>query len=176
MNGLREKFQNKKGFTLVEMLIVVAIIAILIAISIPMINQVLEGARHGVDDANYRDAVSLANVEYLANTGSFTPGTPKYYVYAVVDATTGVNAHQGKLILLDGVTAEDSAKAGASAASDSTGTGGATAKAVQAECLLHAANGRNDGGSNSHVGAYLIVSILVPNTGSNGVQIEAKWV
>ena len=32
MKGLREKFQNKKGFTLIEMLIVVAIIAILVAV------------------------------------------------------------------------------------------------------------------------------------------------
>ena len=45
MNGLREKFRNKKGFTLVEMLIVVAIIAILVAVSIPMIGSALEGAR-----------------------------------------------------------------------------------------------------------------------------------
>ena len=47
--GLRGKFQNKKGFTLVEMLIVVAIIAILIAVSIPLVSTSLEKAREAVD-------------------------------------------------------------------------------------------------------------------------------
>ena len=63
MNGLREKFRNKKGFTLVEMLIVVAIIAILIAISIPMVSSSLEKARVATDRANARDAISLAAIE-----------------------------------------------------------------------------------------------------------------
>ena len=40
MKGLREKFRNKKGFTLVEMLIVVAIIAILIVVSVPLIGKI----------------------------------------------------------------------------------------------------------------------------------------
>lgn len=46
MNGLREKFRNKKGFTLIEMLIVVAIIAILVAVSIPLVSNALDKARH----------------------------------------------------------------------------------------------------------------------------------
>ena len=54
MKGLREKLRKHEGFTLVEMLIVVAIIAILIAVSIPMMNNALEKARHAVDEANIR--------------------------------------------------------------------------------------------------------------------------
>ena len=41
MKGLREKFRKNSGFTLIEMLIVVAIIAILIMVSIPMISSAL---------------------------------------------------------------------------------------------------------------------------------------
>lgn len=67
MKGLREKFRNEKGFTLVEMLIVVAIIAILIAVSIPLVSSSLEKARRAVDEANARNAISLASIEVMGD-------------------------------------------------------------------------------------------------------------
>lgn len=79
MKGLREKFRKNEGFTLVEMLIVVAIIAILIAISIPMVSTTLEKARHAVDDANFRDAIGLGNIEYLTNATETTVLGDYYY-------------------------------------------------------------------------------------------------
>ncbi len=65
MNGLREKFRNKKGFTLVEMLIVVAIIAILVAVSIPIIGNALESTRDTTDQANERAAKAEAILWYM---------------------------------------------------------------------------------------------------------------
>ena len=50
------KRNNKKGFTLAELLIVVAIIAVLVAIAIPVFTAQLEKAREGVDAANIRAA------------------------------------------------------------------------------------------------------------------------
>ncbi len=47
---------NKKGFTLAELLIVVAIIAVLVAISIPVFSAQLEKSREAVDLANIRAA------------------------------------------------------------------------------------------------------------------------
>ncbi len=47
---------NKKGFTLAELLIVVAIIAVLVAISIPIFNTQLEKSREATDAANLRAA------------------------------------------------------------------------------------------------------------------------
>jgi len=65
IKGLREKFRrNEKGFTLIEMLIVVAIIAILIAISIPLVNSALENARDATDQANERAAKAEALLYY----------------------------------------------------------------------------------------------------------------
>lgn len=48
--------ENKKGFTLAELLIVVAIIAVLVAISIPIFTSQLEKSREAVDAANIRAA------------------------------------------------------------------------------------------------------------------------
>ena len=48
--------ENKKGFTLAELLIVVAIIAVLVAISIPIFTSQLEKSKEAVDAANLRAA------------------------------------------------------------------------------------------------------------------------
>ena len=51
-----KKLNKKKGFTLAELLIVVAIIAVLVAISIPVFTSQLEKARESTDAANLRSA------------------------------------------------------------------------------------------------------------------------
>ena len=49
------KKNNKKGFTLAELLIVVAIIAVLVAIAIPIFTTQLEKSREATDIADARD-------------------------------------------------------------------------------------------------------------------------
>lgn len=62
---LRAKKDSKKGFTLMEMLIVVAIIAILVAVSIPVFTSQLEKARDAADQANERSARAAGAVTYI---------------------------------------------------------------------------------------------------------------
>ena len=70
-----KKFTNKKGFTLMEMLIVVAIIAILIAIAIPTFNSSLNKAKVGTDTANIRSGYAALKVEILTQEGGNADGT-----------------------------------------------------------------------------------------------------
>ena len=62
---LKNKANNKKGFTLAELLIVVAIIGILVAISFPIFTSQLDKSRKATDDANLRAAKSAASVLVL---------------------------------------------------------------------------------------------------------------
>ena len=65
---------NKKGFTLAELLIVVAIIAVLVAIAIPIFTSQLEKSRDAVTVANLRSAYAEASATKLTgeNTGNAT--------------------------------------------------------------------------------------------------------
>ena len=71
--------RNRNGFTLMEMLIVVAIIAIMVAIAIPIFTQQLERSREAADLANVRSAYAqVASEAVLEDT----------------DATVSVNLKQ----------------------------------------------------------------------------------
>lgn len=53
---LKEVRERRDGFTMAELLIVVAIVAVLVAIAIPMFNTQLEKSREATDQANIRSA------------------------------------------------------------------------------------------------------------------------
>jgi len=61
------KMLNKKGFTLAELLIVVAIIAVLVAIAIPVFTSQLERSREATDVSNIRAAYAEALADFLAD-------------------------------------------------------------------------------------------------------------
>ena len=67
-----KKVHTNKGFTMAELLIVVAIIAVLVAVAIPTFTQQLEKARQGVDIANLRDAYAAAMTYKIDNTAVIT--------------------------------------------------------------------------------------------------------
>lgn len=70
-----KKKSNKKGFTIMEMLIVVAIIAVLAAIAIPAFNGALTKSKEAADVANIRAAYAEIQVKVLTEgLGSTTTG------------------------------------------------------------------------------------------------------
>ena len=65
-----KRITGKKGFTLAELLIVVAIIGVLVAISIPIFTNNLKKARLATNQANARAAYAAAMAWYIENSDS----------------------------------------------------------------------------------------------------------
>ena len=64
--------RRNKGFTLAELLIIVAIIAILVGISMPIFTSQLEKSRRAVDKANARNIEAVLGVAANSNEIEFT--------------------------------------------------------------------------------------------------------
>ena len=90
---------NKKGFTLMEMLIVVAIIVILVAISIPAFSNSLDSAKKATDAANFRSAKAAYVSQTLAGAADPMPTTGVIYYdfnkgrFDSVDAEANIPDH-----------------------------------------------------------------------------------
>ena len=59
---------NKKGFTLIEMLVVIAIIAVLVAIVVPTVSSATLKSKAATDAANLRTITAQAAVDYLEDS------------------------------------------------------------------------------------------------------------
>ena len=98
----RKLTKNKKGFTLAELLIVVAIIGVLVAISIPIFSSQLAKAKLATNQANARAAHAAVVAEMLDEQA--TSGT---YTYTV---TTAKAAKETTAIATDAGSTDDPSK------------------------------------------------------------------
>ena len=83
-----KSLKNQKGFTLIELMIVVAIIGILAAIALPKFAQMLEKARAGQTKGNVGALRSAASIYYGDNGGQWPQTlatTTSYFFSAYLD-------------------------------------------------------------------------------------------
>ena len=78
MRKLWKKMKNKQGFTLMEMLIVVAVIAILVAVAIPVYNAQMHKAKVSADWANLRAYYAEIQADYITR-GEYNSAVPVFY-------------------------------------------------------------------------------------------------
>ena len=74
------KQKKNAGFTLIEMLIVVAIIAVIVAIAIPTMSNSLHKAKTAADMANVRAYYAKLQADYML-TGEYDPSVPSESSY-----------------------------------------------------------------------------------------------
>lgn len=81
---MKDNHCREKGFTLAELLVVVAIVGILVAISVPLFTAQLGKARKATNEANMRAAKIAATAQYLVNAND---GKEVYYTYNLEKGT-----------------------------------------------------------------------------------------
>lgn len=69
MSKFRRRLNKEEGFTLVELLIVIAILGILIALAVPRMSGISDSARERAIEANKRTLVSAATMWYAQHPG-----------------------------------------------------------------------------------------------------------
>jgi prepilin-type N-terminal cleavage/methylation domain-containing protein len=92
--------KNRKGFTLAELLIVVAIIGILAAISIPIFTKQLEKARDAATLANLRNVYAEVQTEYMGLDNP-SGGTPKDNYWVNGGRHIFVTYQNGESVIID---------------------------------------------------------------------------
>lgn len=70
LRAIKKKLRNKKGFTLVELIIVIAILGILTAIAVPKFSGFTTKAKTGADTANIKTIQNAVHV-YEAEKGEY---------------------------------------------------------------------------------------------------------
>ena len=78
LRAIQKKLKNKKGFTLIELIIVIAILGIIAAIAIPRFNGIQETSKEKADD------VTAKMIEKAAETYFISEGSKPSNVAALV--------------------------------------------------------------------------------------------
>lgn len=157
------KIYKRGGFTLAELLIVIAIMAILIAIAIPVFSAQMENARHAVDDSAERSAMSMAEAHYLlchAQDERVTNSSP-------LKITFKSDKDNNMTIDTCSLGSDSSGKATTTCVTSTTSTVSGDETVVTSKCTDDTAAGPSDGGNGA---GYELSCEVKP-----GGFVSAKW-
>ena len=98
--------KNKKGFTLVELMVVVVIIGILAAIAVPVYNNVTGKAQEAADEATLRTlqgVVAMYGADHKLAPGDYPTTTSTYESLLAGDWPDGFSVDEDGIVTQDGV-------------------------------------------------------------------------
>lgn len=119
---LKKLMKNKKGFTLVELMVVVVILGILVAVAVPVYNNSQESAKKSAHNANVRTIESACTMYVIdhpstaLSIAATAPGTvptelaPYLQSWPKNPGPTGATANYGVTITTAGVITVTPAK------------------------------------------------------------------
>lgn len=97
---LREKLRNRKGFTLIEIIVVIVILAVLMAVAVPSVMSYLNEGNNAKFEAQARAVYVRVQTEYAkqyadnsTDPDSLTIGKSKFDEVAVRDITYTTTSH-----------------------------------------------------------------------------------
>lgn len=88
---IQAKLKSKKGFTLVELLIVIAVLGIIAAIAVPRFTGVLGGFRDRADQSAAELLAKEIEAEFMVEEWTITEGTPFAVTAGAIPARAGFN-------------------------------------------------------------------------------------
>ncbi len=90
---IRSLKQNKKGFTLVELLAVIVILAVLIVIAMPSVLKIMENARRSAFETEVKSYLKAAQTQYATNlAGNATGGASSTNTFTNAKESDGDDA------------------------------------------------------------------------------------
>ena len=103
-----KKMRDIAGFTLAELLIVVAIVMVLVAIAIPVFSSSVESSKRAVDVSNAREAKALLAAAVNDGTIKFEDSNSAVWVYACKDRVVYEANGSKKFPIVNGVQSSSS--------------------------------------------------------------------
>lgn len=149
MKNVNVKSSLKAGFSLVEMLVVIAIIGIIAAIAIPNIGSINDSARQATAQRNAQSVASVMNAAIAAGyvPSGLTDGA-SVITAAVQGVTPPSGPFKGKKFIVPNISTEDQAAAAVYLDYNATDA----AVIYKADALSEAGSGTGTGGNNPPAG------------------------